>query len=577
MESIVGLYKAECLRPGPFVINPPKAWPHQDVRTAGSLIVLLEPRTDGRHGCTRKTFGKPPPAGRSPPSLAMSSSWPFTIAARGVSEARVSLLSQFRPLQQMVTLVPRLLEPFGEVPFVRRVVTELAVWRLAGATPPRPRPLTLGADYACWPSLTDRTLTGRHLPPAVPGSVRQPAVTDVLGLFRRPQGGEVPSTDTSVLFMFFAQWFTDSFLRTDRSDPRRNTSTQEIDFCQIYGLSEAKTRLLRERRGGRLKSQHIGSEEYPPFLLERTGDGWRVKPEFVGLHDEDFLLQVLLADVSDRQKDLFFAVGLEHGNSTVGSSCLDIVFLREHNRIAAALERQYGHRLESPAWDHDMSDDDLDERLFQTTRNIMIVLLLKLVVEEYNRHIAPGDPPLQLVPGMAEGRRWNASNWVAVEFNLLYRWHSMVPETILTDSGDLPAKDFSRDNNQILLDRGLEWVLRQCSQSRAGKVCLGNTPGFLVDRRSPDWPSVEERTIALMRSARLASYNDYRQRFGLPRLRSFAELTSDPILQRRLAALYGTVDELEWYVGIFAEDHPEDGFLGSMLTMMVGHEPSRRC
>ena len=35
------------------------------------------------------------------------------------------------------------------------------------------------------------------------------------------------------LFMLFAQWFTDSFLRTERSDWRKNTSTQEIDFCQI--------------------------------------------------------------------------------------------------------------------------------------------------------------------------------------------------------------------------------------------------------------------------------------------------------------------------------------------------------
>ena len=484
----------------------------------------------------------------------------------------MSLLSQLVPLQQVTTAVPRLLGPFADVPLVRRLLTELAVRRLAGATPPRPRPFTLAADYTCWPSLTDRSFTGRHLPPAVPGSVRRPAVADVLELFRRPAGGEVPSTDTSVLFMFFAQWFTDSFLRTDRSDPRRNTSTQEIDFCQIYGLSEAKTRLLRDSRGGRLKSQRIGGEEYPPFLLERREHGWQVKPEFDGLHDEAFLLDVLLAGVPERQKELFFAVGLEHGNSTVGNTCLDIVFLREHNRIAGLLERQYRDGVESPSWDRDLSDEELDERLFQTTRNIMIVLLLKLVVEQYIRHIAPGDVPLTLVPGMAEGRRWKASNWVAVEFNLLYRWHSMVPETIWTESGPVPAKDFSRDNNEVVLERGLEWVLRQCSRSRAGKVTLGNTPSFLIDRHTLDRPAVEERTIALMRYARLASYNDYRERFGLARLRSFAELTADEPLRRKLTELYGDIDALEWYVGIFAEDHPEDGFLGSLLTMMVGHD-----
>ena len=75
------------------------------------------------------------------------------------------------------------------------------------------------------------------------------------------------------MFLLFAQWFTDSFLRTDRSDWRKNTSTQEIDFCQVYGLSEDRTRMLRELRGGRLKSQQINGEEYPPFLFARSPDG----------------------------------------------------------------------------------------------------------------------------------------------------------------------------------------------------------------------------------------------------------------------------------------------------------------
>ena len=35
--------------------------------------------------------------------------------------------------------------------------------------------------------------------------------------------------------MFFAQWFTDSFLRTSLTDYRKNESNHEIDLCQIYG------------------------------------------------------------------------------------------------------------------------------------------------------------------------------------------------------------------------------------------------------------------------------------------------------------------------------------------------------
>jgi len=458
------------------------------------------------------------------------------------------------------------------LPFGPQLVTSAFVSLLANGTPPRPRPFTLAGDYTSWISLTDRSFTGRHLPVA-PDGEQLPSEAQVLELFRRPAGKERPSVDTSVLFLLFAQWFTDSFLRTDHTDWRKNTSTQEIDFCQIYGLSEQKTRLLRSMEGGRLKSQQIDGQEYPPFLFERTpGGGYAIKPEFKGLHDEDWLLDVLLAGVADRQKDLFFAVGLEHGNSTVGSTALDVLFVREHNRIAGLLANEYDLGRERPVWDRRMTTADLDERLFQTTRLIMIVLLLKLVVEEYIRHIAPYDPPLKVVPGMAANKRWNRSSWIAVEFNLLYRWHMLVPDHLTTDAGPVESKTFLRDNNELVIERGLEWLMAQCSRSRAAEIGLFNTPDFLTERRTPDRPAVEERSIALMRQARLQSYNAYRQRFRMRPLRNFAELTSDVVIQRRLADLYGDIDHLEWYVGIFAEDHPEDQMMGDLLTAMVGYD-----
>ena len=458
------------------------------------------------------------------------------------------------------------------VPLGPRLVTSTFVSLLANATEPRPRPLTLASDYTTWVSLTDRSFTGRHLPPAPPDRPL-PTEAEVLELFRRPPGQEVPSEDTSVMFLLFAQWFTDSFLRTDRNDWRKNTSTQEIDFCQIYGLSEAKTRMLRSMQGGRLKTQLIDGQEYPPFLLERTASGAHaVKPEFKGLHDEAFLLDVLLSGVPDRQKDLFFAVGLEHGNSTVGSTALDVLMVREHNRIAGQLAEEYEQGRERPAWGRDMTPEDLDERLFQTTRMIMIVLLLKLVVEDYIRHIAPHDPPLRVRPGAAHAKKWNRSSWIAVEFNLLYRWHMLAPDTVTTDEGVMDAKDFLRDNNALVVDKGIEWVMAQCSRSRAARIGLFNTPAYLTDRKSPDRPAVEERSIALMRFARLECYNAYRMRFGLAPKRDFADLTADPQVQQRLTELYGDIDNLEWYVGIWAEDRPPDQMMGDLLTYMVGYD-----
>jgi prostaglandin-endoperoxide synthase 2 len=173
---------------------------------------------------------------------------------------------------------------------------------------------------------------------------------------------------------------------------------------------------------------------------------------------------------------------------------------------------------------------------------------------------------------MAANKPWNRSSWIAVEFNLLYRWHMLVPDRLTTDEGPVDSRTFLRDNNEVVIERGPEWLMAQCSRSRAARIGLANTPAFLTDRRSPDRPAVEERSISLMRQARLQPYNAYRRRFGMRPLGSFAELTSDTALQRRLAHLYGDIDHLEWYVGIFAEDHPEDQMMGDLLTAMVGYD-----
>jgi prostaglandin-endoperoxide synthase 2 len=72
-----------------------------------------------------------------------------------------------------------------------------------------------------------------------------------------------------------------------------------------------------------------------------------------------------------------------------------------------------------------------------------------------------------------------------------------------------------------------------------------------------------------MRQARLRTYNDYREVFGLRRLTSFGQLTEDEDLRAELADLYGDVDRVEWYVGIFAEDYPAYLMMGELMTTMV--------
>ena len=158
------------------------------------------------------------------------------------------------------------------IPFVRGWLNRFLINRAVNKTKPRPYQFSTMANYTSWSSLTDRTYSGRHLPEATDEYVRSlPDIEKVLELFKRPPGKERLSSKSTLLFSHFAQWFTDGFLRTDRNDPRKNTSNHDIDLSPLYGIKPSHTDILRKGEQGLLKSQVINGEEYPPFYFDSTG------------------------------------------------------------------------------------------------------------------------------------------------------------------------------------------------------------------------------------------------------------------------------------------------------------------
>src|SRR5262245_22433021 len=161
-------------------------------------------------------------------------------------------------------------------PKLRRAVNKLLIDNAILKLPTRPNPLSTMAPYSSWASLTDRRYDSRHLPPASQDGL--PEAERVAALFKRQGEGELCPKST-VMFGYFAAWFTDGFLRSDRRperDPRRNDSNHEIDLTPLYGVRQEQTEQLREHAGGRLKRQALGGAEFPPYLCS----GGEIKPEF---------------------------------------------------------------------------------------------------------------------------------------------------------------------------------------------------------------------------------------------------------------------------------------------------------
>jgi prostaglandin-endoperoxide synthase 2 len=471
-----------------------------------------------------------------------------------------------------MSLIDIALEAAGsDSSLVRKSLSKLAIDHLASSTTPRPHPFSLWSaipkpadpdvagpvsDYTSWPGLTDRTFSSRHLKPAdqgvidalPPNGTGDPAAPfgPVTALYQRTA---MQTDRSSVLFQFFAQWFTDSFLRTSPDDRRKNTSNHEIDLCQIYGLTEDTARRLRTMQGGKLTSQVVNGEELPDYLFELAADG-TLKPKqkyaaipFVANGLLDWIIQQ--QGLPAERKAKMYATGLERGNSSIGYVTMSTLFLREHNRLCAGLQAN------NPSWD--------DERLFQTARMINIVMLLKIVVEDYINHIA-GHKIFVLDNGYAEDQNWYRTNWMAVEFDLLYRWHGLVPETVNVAGKQYGPGDF-QTNNALLESVGLAALIDGAGHEAAGKICLFNTPGFLL--------GAEFQSLKMGRDFRLQGFNDYRQHFGLDPLKTWDALTSDAKVKTALGGLYANIDQLELVVGLFAEESKDGALFGSLMNTMV--------
>ena len=424
----------------------------------------------------------------------------------------------------------------------------------AAASPPDPV-----VDYITWTGLVDRRYTGRHLPPAPRSySDRLPPLQKVLALYERRQvnGQEQPihSANCSSLLAFFAQWFTDSFLRKDQKDQRLNTSNHEIDLCEIYGLDAETTRTLRTLRGGKLKTSPDG--RFPARLYDAHGD---VNSEFKNLsYVKPYLGTKTLEDITlgslevpdaerDKRKLALYATGLERGNSTILYTAISTIFIREHNRLCDLL------RAAHPDWD--------DDRLFETARNINIVMLLHLTINEYINQLAQPPIKLKLDRPWAEKAHWYRANRIAIEFNLLYRWHSFVPDTIQLD-GQLLDHTHFRFNNAVLEQHGAAAVIAAAARQPGGQVGLHNNPSFL-------WQA-EYAAHAFARSQRVRPFVEYQAAFDWTPAKDFKDLTGSDDLARELYELYnGEIRDVEFLVGLFAQKRTPPGVLPPVLNTMV--------
>nr|KAF6332070.1 prostaglandin-endoperoxide synthase 1 [Pipistrellus kuhlii] len=364
---------------------------------------------------------------------------------------------------------------------------------------PSPPTYNVAYDYISWEAFFNLTYYTRVLPsvpqdcPTPMGTKGKQQLPDPQLLSRRfllrkkfipdPQGA-------NLMFAFFAQHFTHQFFKTaGKMGPGFTKALGHgVDLGHIYGDSLDRQYQLRLFKDGKLKYQMLDGEMYPPSVEEAP---------------------VLMHYPKGIPPKSQMAVGQEVFGLLPGLMLYATIWLREHNRVCDLL------KAEHPTWG--------DEQLFQTARLILIGETIKIVIEEYVQQLSGYFLKLKFDPELLFSSQFQYQNRIALEFNHLYHWHPLMPDSFVIGGG--------RNIDHHILHVAVE-------------------------------------VIKESRELRLQPFNEYRKRFGMKPYTSFQEFTGEKEMAAELEELYGDIDALELYPGLLLEKcHPNSIFGESMIEI----------
>jgi hypothetical protein len=334
----------------------------------------------------------------------------------------------------------------------------------------------------------------------------------------------------------------DSATGTSTSTPRLQVSvlTSFIDGSMVYGSDNARAAALRTFVGGTLKTS-------PGNLLPLNSAG--------------------LENANDAHlfpDDQLFLAGDIRVNENVELTSMQTLFMREHNRLAA----QYA--AENPTL--------TDEQLYQKARRMVIAEIQSVT---YNEFI----PALLGRDALPRYRGYDptVNPGIALEFSTAaFRiGHTLLDTSIgfLDNNGD-PVRDpmllaQAFFNSPIVKQSGIDPILKFLASDRAQEVDTRVTDGvrnFLFGPPGAGGLDLASLNLQRGRDHGMADYNSVRAAYGLPRVKNFAQITSDPQIQATLRNLYGNVNNMDLWITGRAEDHVPGSSVGPTFRRIIADQ-----
>jgi hypothetical protein len=370
------------------------------------------------------------------------------------------------------------------------------------------------------------------------------------------------------------------------ADPRQqiNLNTSFLDLSQVYGSTDAVSNILRGNHvGGRLKT---GPGDFLPTESMFTA------AELATLNHDEGGIANDAHQVSDSQ---LFVAGDKRVNENVELESQQTLFMRNHNRLAGQLQSLH------PFW--------TDEQLFQEARKLNIAEYQNIVFNGY----VPSIVGANAMPAY-HGYNPNVDPAISTEFSTVgFRFgHSLLSSTLgrdqnnglpLADAPGLPGsggpvnltEDFFRpdllNNNHVvvnLVDR-LHNPDPHVS-STVGEVLKALADGLpnefdlkLIDEVRnilfgiPNGPGTDlaARDIQRARDHGIGTYNEVRVAYHLAPVTSFAQISSDPTVRAALQTQYRSVNNIDPFIGMLAEDIIPGSDVGPTVRAILVDQFSR--
>lgn len=335
----------------------------------------------------------------------------------------------------------------------------------------------------------------------------------------------------------FSRSIYDASSGTGSQNPRQQTNgiTGWIDASNVYGSDDLRAETLRAHDGtGRLRTS---SGRLLPF--NTTG----------------------LPNAGGSSPTLFLG-GDVRANEQVGLTALHVLFVREHNRLANRIRKNY------PG----LSGDEV----YQRARRMVGAQMQVITYKEFLPALL-GKKALSPYAGYdqsVDARIMNGFSTAAFRFG-----HSMLNSTLLRlnkrgreiRAGHLPLRNafFSPDE---VIEHGVEPIFRGLAAQLAQNLdpfVVHDVRNFLFGAPGADGFDLASLNIQRGRDHGLPSYNDSRQMMGLPRVESFAEISSDAEIQNRLQSIYLHVDQVDIWVGGLSEDRVHGAVVGELFYYIL--------